>query len=195
MNIQQYLRSQPQPTGVFLNQVRAATGDMSLTSEQLRQYKDKEVRRRLKAGMTRRELAEALCIKERSLTSTIKAVTGLTFGELSGKAPRAMNQPGTALDISDLAFFPSGGTATAADMAAESGHNRSSINKMISEALTDGRIEEVRPGVYRSRLAILAIVRRPWVRGEAARLRAEELERMKEEEADRWAQKQSGVAA
>lgn len=195
MNIQQYLRSQPQPTGVYLNQARAATGDTRMTAEQLRQHKDREMRRRLKAGMTRPEYAAALGLKERSLTSTIKAITGMTFGELSGKAPRATNQPGTALDISDLAFFSSGGTATAADMAAESGHKRSSINKMVAEALTDGRIEEVRPGVYRSRLAILAIVRRPWVKGEAARLRAEELERMREEEAERWVAKQRSVAA
>lgn len=183
MTPSQYLRQQSQPTGVYLNHVRAATGDMSLTAEQLRQYKDKEVRRRLKAGMTRRELAEALCIKERSLTSTIKSVTGLTFGELSGKAPRAMNQPGTALDISDLSFYSRGETATASDMEAESGHKRSSVKKMILEALADGRIEEVRPGVYRSRLALLSIVRRPWVRGEAAAL----IEAERQRELEEWA--------
>lgn len=183
MNIQQYLRSQPQPTGVYLNQARAATGDTRMTAEQLRQHKDREMRRRLKSGMTRPEYAAALGLKERSLTSTIKAITGMTFGELSGKAPRAMNQPGTALDISDLAFFSSGGTATAADMAAESGHKRSSINKMIAEALTDGRIEEVRPGVYRSRMALLSIVRRPWVRGEAAKL----IEAERRRELEEWA--------
>ena len=161
----QYLRQHPQPSSVRLKDVRHHTGRAGLTADQLSELKRAECVRRFRPGMKRAEYAAALGINPHSLTTTIRRVTGQTFGELSGRTERELHRPGSALDIADLRFYRDGTIATAEQMARESGHRKSSINKLILDALTENRIEEVRPGEYRSRNNLREFLRRAWTGG------------------------------